>query len=216
MLSTVPQTPPEQPTIVIDDMRALDLLRDVVAESGLDHRYTGPYSDEGYCRYLDLSIAPVCLVAHVLVRAGVAPALLVRCEGQSIEAIADGSWLPAVTITAAAAAVLDAAQDVQDECPPRTWGEALAAAEQRAEVLRAELQAALHTAFHSGCEHMPECPAATAPDHDAARPIAAHPEQGWSLLCNGVVVFDDTGELLPDRRTVNPHRPEPAHAGGAR
>ncbi len=34
-----------------------------------------------------------------------------------------------------------------------------------------------------------------------------HPEQGWSLLCNGVVVFDDTGEILPDGRTVAPHRP---------
>jgi hypothetical protein len=31
--------------------------------------------------------------------------------------------------------------------------------------------------------------------------------QGWSLLCNGVVVFEDTGELLPDRQTVAPHRP---------
>ena len=26
------------------------------------------------------------------------------------------------------------------------------------------------------------------------------------LLCNGVVVFDDTGEILPDGRTVAPHR----------
>jgi hypothetical protein len=25
-----------------------------------------------------------------------------------------------------------------------------------------------------------------------------HPEQGWSLLCNGVVLFDDAGTLLPD------------------
>jgi len=34
--------------------------------------------------------------------------------------------------------------------------------------------------------------------------VAGHPEQGWSLLCNGVVLFDDTGELLPDGRTVPP------------
>jgi hypothetical protein len=26
--------------------------------------------------------------------------------------------------------------------------------------------------------------------------VASHPEQGWSLLCNGVLVFDDGGELL--------------------
>jgi hypothetical protein len=45
-------------------------------------------------------------------------------------------------------------------------------------------------------------------DHDAARVVSAHPEQGWVLLCNGVVVFDDTGELLPDRRVVAPHRPQ--------
>jgi len=34
--------------------------------------------------------------------------------------------------------------------------------------------------------------------------VAAHPEQGWSLLCNGVIVFDDTGELLPGGRIILP------------
>lgn len=48
------------------------------------------------------------------------------------------------------------------------------------------------------CSHSPACPQATAADHDAARVVAAHPEQGWNLLCNGVVVFEDTGEILPD------------------
>ena len=43
------------------------------------------------------------------------------------------------------------------------------------------------------------------PDRDAARTIAFHPEQGWSLLCNGVIVFDDVGEILPDGRVVPPH-----------
>ncbi|HWH29287.1 MAG TPA: DUF5999 family protein [Mycobacteriales bacterium] len=57
------------------------------------------------------------------------------------------------------------------------------------------------------CDHSPACPGPTDPDHDAARVISSHPEQGWSLLCNGVVVFDDTGEILPDGRTVAPHRP---------
>jgi hypothetical protein len=41
--------------------------------------------------------------------------------------------------------------------------------------------------------------------------IAAHPEQGWSLLCNGVVLFDDTGELLPDGQIIAPHRSCPPH-----
>lgn len=57
------------------------------------------------------------------------------------------------------------------------------------------------------CTHSPACPAAEAADHDAARIISRHHEQGWVLLCNGVVVFDDTGEILPDRRIVAPHRP---------
>lgn len=57
------------------------------------------------------------------------------------------------------------------------------------------------------CQHSPTCPSASAPDHDAARVVSGHPEQGWSLLCNGVVLFDDTGEILPDRQIVAPHRP---------
>ena len=47
------------------------------------------------------------------------------------------------------------------------------------------------------CRHQPRCPDALAPDRSAARAVAGHPEQGWSLLCNGVVLFDDGGELLP-------------------
>jgi hypothetical protein len=27
------------------------------------------------------------------------------------------------------------------------------------------------------------------------------------LLCNGVVIFEDTGELLPDGAVIAPHRP---------
>jgi hypothetical protein len=61
------------------------------------------------------------------------------------------------------------------------------------------------------CQHQPVCPPAQTSEHAAARVVAAHPEQGWSLLCNGVVVFDDTGELLPDGRVVAPHRPDGDH-----
>ena len=60
------------------------------------------------------------------------------------------------------------------------------------------------------CPHLPPCPTSDARDHEAARTVASHPEQGWSLLCNGVVVFEDTGELLPDGRVIDPHRPTPA------
>jgi hypothetical protein len=56
------------------------------------------------------------------------------------------------------------------------------------------------------CRHQPHCPRADAPDCEAAHVVASHPEQGWSLLCNGVVVFEDTGDLLPDGRVITPHR----------
>ncbi|MQY16108.1 hypothetical protein SRB5_63000 [Streptomyces sp. RB5] len=57
------------------------------------------------------------------------------------------------------------------------------------------------------CPHQPTCPTADSEDREAAHPVAHHPEQGWSLLCNGVVLFEDTGELLPDGRIIAPHRP---------
>ena len=47
------------------------------------------------------------------------------------------------------------------------------------------------------CNHHPQCPPAYAHDRLAARVIAAHPEQGWSLLCNGVIAFDDGGAIIP-------------------
>lgn len=71
------------------------------------------------------------------------------------------------------------------------------------------------------CNHSPKCPAADATDHDAARIIAAHPEQGWYLLCGGTIIFTDHGELTaagvavppPHRNYVPPQRalaPAPA------
>ena len=61
------------------------------------------------------------------------------------------------------------------------------------------------------CEHQPPCPSADALDRDAARVISCHPEQGWSLLCNGVIMFEDTGELLPDGSCIQPHRGPAPH-----
>ncbi|MFE0171198.1 DUF5999 family protein [Streptomyces sp. NPDC059002] len=63
------------------------------------------------------------------------------------------------------------------------------------------------------CSHQPLCPGADSSDRDAAAVVTAHPEQGWSLLCNGTIVFDDTGELLPDGRVLPPLRTPP---GGRR
>jgi hypothetical protein len=57
------------------------------------------------------------------------------------------------------------------------------------------------------CPHTPRCPDPGDPDREAARTVVSHPEQGWSLLCNGIVIFEDTGELLPGGATIAPHRP---------
>ncbi|MFI1177849.1 DUF5999 family protein [Streptomyces melanogenes] len=57
------------------------------------------------------------------------------------------------------------------------------------------------------CTHTPRCPSADSSDREAAAVVASRPEQGWSVLCNDVVLFEDTGELLPDGRVIKPHRP---------
>ncbi|GAA2565178.1 MULTISPECIES: DUF5999 family protein [Streptomyces] len=54
------------------------------------------------------------------------------------------------------------------------------------------------------CTHRSSCPAAESPA--PAHIVVGHPEQGWSLLCDGTIVFDDTGELRPGGRVVAPHR----------
>jgi hypothetical protein len=54
------------------------------------------------------------------------------------------------------------------------------------------------------CTHLPPCPPADAVDREAARVTSDHCEQGWRLLCNGVIAFDDGGDLLPDGHAVTP------------
>jgi hypothetical protein len=61
------------------------------------------------------------------------------------------------------------------------------------------------------CTHRPACPPADAPDRDAARVVVTHPDQGWSLLCNGVVLFDDLGQLLPDGNITGTGAQQVAH-----
>jgi hypothetical protein len=56
------------------------------------------------------------------------------------------------------------------------------------------------------CQHQPACPSADASDREAAAVLVAHPEQGWSLLCNGVISFEDTGLITPDGRAIGPCR----------
>ena len=56
------------------------------------------------------------------------------------------------------------------------------------------------------CPHRPPCPGALEPDRLAARLVARYPDQGWSLLCNGVVLlttatsYFQTAGSLPGRR----------------
>jgi hypothetical protein len=52
------------------------------------------------------------------------------------------------------------------------------------------------------CNHGPTCASPLLPGRFSARVVSAHPEQGWSLLCNGVIVFDDGGALLPGGEPV--------------
>jgi hypothetical protein len=48
------------------------------------------------------------------------------------------------------------------------------------------------------CPHHPPCPGAHDSDRYRAHILVSHPEQGWSLLCNRIISFDDLGALLPD------------------
>jgi hypothetical protein len=64
------------------------------------------------------------------------------------------------------------------------------------------------------CQHHPRCPGALALDRAAARVVAGHPEQGWSLLCNGVVLFEDAGVLFFDDQALVP-APVPAMSRAA-
>ena len=64
----------------------------------------------------------------------------------------------------------------------------------------------VESSAHHTCAHVPCCPTADAFDRDAAHVVSAHPEQGWSLLCNGVVVFEDFGELLPSGESIAARR----------
>ena len=41
------------------------------------------------------------------------------------------------------------------------------------------------------CSHFPHCPGAGDRDASAAVIVADHCEQGWYLLCNGLILFED-------------------------
>lgn len=57
------------------------------------------------------------------------------------------------------------------------------------------------------CQHAPPCPSAEAADREAAKVVLRDDVTGFAVLCNRVVLFDDTGEVLPSGRIIAPHRP---------
>lgn len=59
------------------------------------------------------------------------------------------------------------------------------------------------------CLHRPPCPDATAEDRSAAKPVNRDFLLGYTRLCNGVITFDDGGQLLPSGRII-PHAPRAA------
>ena len=63
------------------------------------------------------------------------------------------------------------------------------------------------------CEHQPRCPDSRAAGRMTARRVAGQHQQGWVLLCNGVIVFDDGGALLPDGRAMPAAAIPPATPG---
>lgn len=54
--------------------------------------------------------------------------------------------------------------------------------------------------------HSP-CPSGMSPDRKHARVLGRDSLSGWARLCNGVIVFDDTGCLLATGQIIPPHRP---------
>ncbi|MGW2564448.1 DUF5999 family protein [Streptomyces sp. NPDC001514] len=57
-------------------------------------------------------------------------------------------------------------------------------------------------------------PSAHSADLEATKATACRPEIGYSLLCNGVTLFEDTGVLLHDGNVIHPHRPTSAFPAG--
>lgn len=115
--------------------RAIELLREVVAEAGGDFVYK---NEEGYrniCWYWHSGAGkPGCVVGRVLHRHGWSQADLVKIEGLAIEVaentheeLGDSLGFIHGNVTEDAQRVLRVAQMAQDDGSP--WGEALAKAE---------------------------------------------------------------------------------------
>src|SRR5262249_22251087 len=105
-------------------------------------------------------------------------------------------------------------KDRPRQCHPRRQPRAMTAtpaSSPGAAAVAQAVQAAGVTADHTIEVHHVPAPAALPAPGRTRSPggprRGPHPEQGWSLLCNGVVAFDDTGALLPNGRSIPPHQP---------
>jgi hypothetical protein len=56
------------------------------------------------------------------------------------------------------------------------------------------------------CQHTPDFPSSDAADACKAHVRTPHPEQGWYLLCNGVIFFEDGGAILPNGAVLGNRR----------
>ncbi|MCX4681451.1 DUF5999 family protein [Streptomyces sp. NBC_01433] len=63
------------------------------------------------------------------------------------------------------------------------------------------------------CVHQPECPPAVAPDFHTACVVLRCLATGYSRLCNGVLLFEDTGYLKPSGQFGHPSRTLPRIGG---
>ena len=108
--------------------RALQIMREVVAEYGEDHVYTTPDGTPAdgmsSCFYVH-DDQPGCIAGHVFHRAGISLQTLRDAESSGANGVAHKLGIPAET-----GATLYQAQLTQDD--GGTWGEALAEAERYA------------------------------------------------------------------------------------
>ena len=122
--------------IELTPRRALELMREVVAEYGADHVYVDPNGrtadglDGVTCVYVDWKASrPSCLVGHALFRAGVTVEQLAELDYAEDGSDINGVYSDAFELVDGAELVFSAAQMAQDK--GQTWGTALARAERR-------------------------------------------------------------------------------------
>nr|WP_220039638.1 DUF5999 family protein [Streptomyces sp. F12] len=119
-----------------------------------------------------------------------------------------GACVPDSTDGSQSAAALEVARELADAEMPGQY----MTARVHLRKIALSVQAVLTAMGAEGlvCPHRPECPSAEAPDCQAAQVRLRCDEGGYSVLCNGILLFDDTGCLRPDGRVVQPRRPLPS------